>query len=431
MSERELRRRAAEQQGDAVDLPSNGVAYRILMIAPTSFFADYGCHVRILEEARTLQKHGCQVAICTYHNGRDLDDVTIWRTLSIPWRKDYEVGSSRHKLAFDMLLFARSVTAMWRARPHIIHAHLHEGALIGAMLSRLWGVPLVFDFQGSLTSEMVDHKFLSPNGRFFAPMLKLERLINRLSPRILTSSAHAVELLTNEFDCDPAKITFVPDCVNTDAFRPLPRDEAWQNLKRARGIPLDRKVVVYLGKLAQYQGIDHLLEAARLLCSQRDDVHFLIAGYPYVDHYARMAAEMGIADHVTLPGRIRYEDAPAILSLGDVAVSPKLSKTEGAGKLLNYMAMALPTVAFDTAVSHEYLGDHGVYAARGDSQALARCLGTLLDDAPRRAELGQTLRARAQEYFDWELSGKMILDTYASLTHIQASRRAPYERATS
>ena len=27
--------------------------YKVLMIAPTSFFADYGCHVRILEEART------------------------------------------------------------------------------------------------------------------------------------------------------------------------------------------------------------------------------------------------------------------------------------------------------------------------------------------------------------------------------------------
>ena len=29
-------------------------SYRVLMIAPTSFFADYGCHVRILEEARSL-----------------------------------------------------------------------------------------------------------------------------------------------------------------------------------------------------------------------------------------------------------------------------------------------------------------------------------------------------------------------------------------
>ena len=42
---------------------------RVLMIAPTSFFADYGCHVRILEEARALQAAGHAVTIATYHNG--------------------------------------------------------------------------------------------------------------------------------------------------------------------------------------------------------------------------------------------------------------------------------------------------------------------------------------------------------------------------
>ena len=51
---------------------------------------------------------------------------------------------------------------MREVRPQVIHAHLHEGALIGAVLSRLWRVPLVFDFQGSMTSEMVDHDFLKP-----------------------------------------------------------------------------------------------------------------------------------------------------------------------------------------------------------------------------------------------------------------------------
>jgi len=65
------------------------------MIAPTSFFADYGCHVRILEEARLLQRLGHQVTICTYHNGRNLPGLDIRRTMSIPWRKGYEVGSSR------------------------------------------------------------------------------------------------------------------------------------------------------------------------------------------------------------------------------------------------------------------------------------------------------------------------------------------------
>ena len=45
-------------------------ARRVLMVAPTSFFADYGCHVRILEEARVLTRLGQQVTIATYYNGQ-------------------------------------------------------------------------------------------------------------------------------------------------------------------------------------------------------------------------------------------------------------------------------------------------------------------------------------------------------------------------
>jgi len=388
------------------------------MIAPTSFFADYGCHVRILEETRALERLGNRVTICTYHTGRDLPGVDILRTMSIPWREQYEVGSSRHKIAFDFLLLLRTFAAMWRVKPDLIHAHLHEGALIGYPLARLWGIPMVFDLQGSASSEMVDHHFIRADGPFYGPMRRLERWIDRISPRIMTSSAHVAELLVREFDCPPSKIACVPDFVDTDVFCPLPPEEV-QRLRHAWGIPVERIVVVYLGKLAAYQGTDHLLQAAATLCRERQDLHFVIGGYPFVDRYEGMARELGLSDHVTFTGRVRYDEAPRLLALGDIAVSPKLSQTEGAGKLLNYMAMGLPTVAFDTAVSHEYLAEHGVYAARADCADLARRLAALADDATRRRSLAVLLRARAERCFSWEAAGRRILDVYD-----QASGRA-------
>ncbi|MBC7237935.1 MAG: glycosyltransferase, partial [Chloroflexi bacterium] len=158
---------------------------------------------------------------------------------------------------------------------------------------------------------------------------------------------------------------------------------------------------------------DHLLRAAQIVCRQRDDVQFLIAGFPHLERYQGMARELGIADRVTFPGRVPYEEAPRLLALGDVAVAPKLSHTEGAGKLLNYMAMALPTVAFDTEVSREYLGPQGVYARRGDSDDLARCLLALLDDAEWRCQLGAALRLRALEHYAWDGAAETILRSYA------------------
>ena len=83
----------------AVDTP-----LRVLSLAPTSFFNDYGCHVRILEEARALQALGHEVTVVTYHKGKDVPGLPIVRTAPTPWRSEYEVGSSRHKFVFDVLL---------------------------------------------------------------------------------------------------------------------------------------------------------------------------------------------------------------------------------------------------------------------------------------------------------------------------------------
>ncbi len=129
----------------------------ILMLAPTMFFADYGAHVRILEETRALQKLGHRVTILAYPNGRDIKGITVRRCWGVPFNYRVIVGSSRHKIYLDLLLAGMSLLHVISDKPDIIHAHLHEGALIGWVLSKLTRAPLVFDFQGSLTSEMIDH----------------------------------------------------------------------------------------------------------------------------------------------------------------------------------------------------------------------------------------------------------------------------------
>ena len=338
--------------------------YKILMIAPTSFFSDYGCSVRILEEAKILQARGNELTVCTYRNGKDIPGLTIRRTPSIPFREHYEVGSSPHKIGFDLLLFWTVLFSALRQRPNVIHAHMHEGALIGLVVGRLLGIPMVFDFQGSLTGEMMDHKFLHQGSVFYRPLRWLERTIDRMSPAILTSSHNAKQVLVKEFGCRPEKVHTVPDCVSTEGFYPPAKDEqaALAERKSTLGIAAERRVIVYLGLLADYQGTDALLQAAAHLVQQRGDVHFLIMGFPAVDEYQQKAMQLGVDDHVTFTGKIPYRQAREFLAVGDIAVAPKLSATEGSGKILNYMAMGLPTVAFDMPVSREYLGDLGIYA---------------------------------------------------------------------
>jgi glycosyltransferase involved in cell wall biosynthesis len=384
------------------------------MVAPTSFFLDYGCHVRILEETRVLQRLGHRVTVITYFLGRDLPDLEIIRTRPTPWHSDYEVGSSLHKVAFDVFLGWTGVRVALCRRFDIIHGHLHEGALIGYFLSRMQRVPLVADFQGSMTSEMVDHHFLDAASPWYRWLHLLELRIAQLPDMILTSSQLGAHIVEREFECDARCVSPLPDCVNLDFFNPDVLNSAQIAERRAAlDIPASRPVVIYLGLLADYQGTPQLIQAAQILEQRQVDAHFLIMGFPGVEYHRAMARELGVADRVTFTGKVPYEQAPAHLALGDVAVAPKLSHTEGAGKILNYMSMGLPTVAFDTPVSREYLGALGAYAKpTGDPAALADAIASLLADPSQRARLGRDLRARAARHFSWDRFGRQLQAIY-------------------
>lgn len=384
------------------------------MIAPTSFFADYGCHVRILEQARGLAARGHPLLLCTYHSGRDISGLTIRRTPRLPWRRGAEIGSSWHKLILDFFLLWVVWRAAQRFRPDVLHAYLHEGALIGAIVGRVLHIPLVFDFQGSLTSEMVDHHFLRPNSLLFGSLQRLERWIDRQPAIILANSQHSVTLLSHQFGICAERIRLVPDCVDTERFSPLvvPSEESKKRLKLQLGIPPEALVIVYLGLLAPYQGIDLLLRSMRIL-DREWNVHLLVMGFPNVERYRRMAGELGIADRVTFTGPVPYEDAHRMLALGDIAVGPKISATEGSGKLLNYMAMGLPVVAFDTPVSREYLGEEGLLVPIGDVEAFAAALARLARASDERVERGRRLRERAIVHFRWPVALESIEEAYA------------------
>jgi glycosyltransferase involved in cell wall biosynthesis len=173
--------------------------------------------------------------------------------------------------------------------------------------------------------------------------------------------------------------------------------------------------VAYLGLLADYQGIPQLVEAAARLVNEGANVHFLIMGYPRVGYYRQMAQAAGVAGHMTFTGKMSYEQAPNYLALGDLAVSAKVSATEGSGKVLNYMAMAQPVVASDTPVHREYLDKLGVYGPPGEADGLVQGFRSLLEDGDRARVLGERLQARARERYSWEAAGQRIEAIYRRL----------------
>lgn len=382
------------------------------MVSPTPFFADRGCHIRIYQEARALTAAGHRVIICTYHLGDNIPGVEIHRTMNIPWYKKISAGPSIHKIYLDLLLVLKALQLSFSIRPDIVHAHLHEGCFIGWVVSKLFRVPLVFDVQGRLTGEIKAHKFVPEKSLRYRFLELLEDLSYKLANAYLVNSQIMADHLQEAFQIHPDSIFVVPD-IDGDSYYP----RTWERdaFKRQLNIPLDKKVVVYLGLLTEYQGLDGLLSVIQNITRVRKDLHFLIMGYPNVEQYQRRCLGMKIDSYVTFTGRVRYRRIYEYLALGDVAISPKqVESWEGNGKIYNYMTAGLPVVVFDYPLNREILGKCGVYARPDDLNSFADCMLRVIDD---RA-LAEGIRARLQQLrtgISWEHSSKLLTDLYVSL----------------
>lgn len=380
------------------------------MIAPTPYFSDRGCHVRIYEEARALTKLGHEVCIVTYHLGRDMPGVRVVRTPSIPWYNKLEAGPSWHKPYLDILLLWKSLAAARSFRPHLIHAHLHEGTLIGAVLKLLLRIPLLFDYQGSLTGESLNHDFFHKRSPLMSLFKWIERFIDRRADAIITSSDQGRQELVNAWGIPANTVSNLIDGVDTEVFRPHTQSE----VRRELGIAAEVKLVVYLGLFNRYQGVDLLLDAISIVKSKCSDVRFLLMGFPD-EEYRKKAQMMGIDDVITFTGRVQYERAAFFLSAGDLAVSPKLAQTEANGKLFNYMACGLPTVAFDSHINREILGDTGIYVDYGNAAALADALIVSVSDSEGMLSFSKKVRDRAIKMHSWDSRSLQLEMIYRDL----------------
>ena len=239
----------------------------------------------------------------------------------------------------------------------------------------------------------------------------LEAWIDAGADAIVASSGRSAEALVTERGA--GRVRTVLDGVDTREFRPLSGQER-TGVRARYGVPEDAVLALYVGVLADYQGIDLLLDHLGPALTENPGLHVLLAGYP-AEPYRRRAAELGLDGRVNFCGRIPFEDTRALTGAADIGLTPKLSATEGNLKIYNYLACGLPVVAFDNRVNREILGDVGVYVPRGDGAGFARALGGLADDAERRAELGRRGREHAENELSWDRAAADLIDLYEEL----------------
>jgi glycosyltransferase involved in cell wall biosynthesis len=384
-------------------------AYTVLHIAPTPFFADRGCHIRIRNELEALTPWGYRLILCTYHHGRDLPGLDIRRIPRIPGYSKLDAGYSPFRFIADFLLFFLVFKTVWQERPSLLHGHLHEGALIGWVVKKclFWRkLTLIMDMQGSLSGELAAYK------AFGRPLLalfkKIEKLICTLPDAFLCSSGQSLACLRQDFHVPAAKVHLLEDIVPDSFFAAL-------HFRPAVTLPQEKQIIIYTGSLVEGKGMPHVLEALRQLGQKRQDIFFLLIGYPTAE-VAAYARQHQVEKYCLLPGQINYAELPGWLAVAHLALEPKQGEAgEASGKLLHYMAAGLPVVCFDTPNNRQLLGETAYFAPDHTSHGFIAAIHAALEDKEAAHSRGKAGLQRIRQRYSSKAIGAQLHCLYMTL----------------
>lgn len=385
----------------------NGRRLRVLHVAPTPFFSDRGCHIRIEGIVKALNKRGVDSVVCTYHHGRDRPQVETVRIAPIRGYTQTRAGPDPGKYLADLKLFWLVCKTLRKERPDIIHAHLHEGVLLG-WLGR-WAAfrpstPLVADIQGGLVGELDSYGFFGRSRWLRRLFTGLEYVILRMPHHVFCSSVASMAMLQRQYRLARQRLSLLSDRVDVEVIADAPRSEHD-----------GRVTLVYSGSLLASKGLEVLLEAVERVLKRRPDVDVSLVGYP-VEETASYLERKGIAERCALMGRVPYEELPEHLRTADIAMDPKAEGAgEGSGKILNYMAAGLPVVAFETANNRDFLGPQQELVPDRSIDGFVKRIESLVDDPSLRHQEGERNRQRVRRDLTWDAGIDLVLGTYDRL----------------
>jgi len=179
-------------------------------------------------------------------------------------------------------------------------------------------------------------------------------------------------------------------------------------------------LVAYLGIMNPQDGVDYLLRSVAVLVQElgRTDTQFAMIGSgDMLDELKALARTLDVEQFVTFTG---WVSDPGLLSsylcTADLCVAPDpktpLNELSSFMKIMDYMAAAKPVVAFDLVETRVSAGEAGLYAVPDDVHDFAAKMSELLDDAERRAAMGQIGRRRIEQSLSWTHQEPLLLGTY-------------------
>ncbi len=367
-----------------------------------------GSQTHLRQVLRLLDRERFEpILVCLSGRGALLEDV---RALGVP------LFAPAAQLGFQGMHLVRRIMATARVfrdqRPVIVHNYLLRANLVGSVAARMARVPVV------LCSTRGCH--LLSGGQLLAA-----KIGNALADKVMVNAVAVREFVHEHEGCPREKMFVIPSGIDTERFSPLPPEDHKQRL----GIAPDRIVIGTVTRQRIRKGVEEFVRAIAAVAQYEPRVHGLIVGEVQEQgEFRSIVQDAGVADRLTLAGR--RQDMPQVYAAMDVYVLS--SHDEGmSNALLEALAMEKPVVATDVGGTGEVIesGKTGLLVPPKDWQALARALGSVLQQRESWKELGKAGRKTVVERFSAHSMVRAMERVYVELAESRGVRAAPRQLA--
>ena len=267
-----------------------------------------------------------------------------------------------------------------RQAPHIVHSFLFHANILGTLAAvRLPAARIVLGIRVADPSVW---------------RTQLERLIAKRAHRVACVSHSVARFVHRRAGIPMEKLVVIPNGFDPDQY-PARQPADLTSL----GIPAERPVILYVGRLERQKGVDWLLRLAPEIFGRAPNHQLLLVGEGSQRHaLVRQAEALGIAGHVHFAGR--RSDIPEIMRAAKLLVLP--SRWEGMPNVvLEAMATGLPVLATRAAGVEELLGPDATMQVVdfGDDSSFVHRAATLLLHTTLASSLGRRNQERATSCF--------------------------------
>lgn len=289
--------------------------------------------------------------------------------------------------------------------------------LISWALARLTGIPFVVRVGGN------HDKGYETTGKPIMPRLFRARRVEKVVERFVFRRADLVAganqdnldfALQNGARRDRATVFRYGNLIDRKHFvAPDERPAPGETLARL-GVDAGR-FLIYIGRLEPVKHPDHVLRVLAIVRGAGFDVDALLLGDGFeLDNLRRLAAELGLTEHVRFAGSQPQSLLAEILPHCAVVVSPHTGRA-----LAEAALAAAPIVAYDVDWQGELIesGRTGILVPHGDVAALATAVVRLLRDSREARRLGSAARERAIEMLDPEVLNEHEREAYCHLLY--------------